>query len=388
MNKQESTLKVRTSISVNHNKAAVKPQKQVEIARKIFITMIMLSVLVMNLGMAVDSAKADQCTAAQGQAFIDAGQYKKAIQEFSCVIDNQPTEVEGYRGRIEAEVLLGQYSDAVLDYQQVNALVIPVHPDAKNTILAGYAARLAVDPHNMIALTGQSFAYWWNFDYPHAIQVLNHIVDLQPDSAYGNLFRGSSRLLAGTAKAKGVADMEKAIALDPNNPHVRFIAADAYTYGLPDPLRAFNEATLAFDGGLHTPRIHAILATSYEAFGDRLAAAEHIKAHIDLVTTEFVATTPITSGMTLKPYLVPGRTYEIPVSAIAGETISIETSSKDYWDSILVLLAPDGTPILGSDDTNGYFAAIDWTAEVTGIYTIQVTFFESVSFGELVVTRN
>ena len=86
--------------------------------------------------------------------------------------------------------------------------------------------------------------------------------------------------------------------------------------------------------------------------------------------------------------LVPGRTYEIPIAVNAGETISIATSSHDYWDTIVVLLAPDGTPVIGSDDDNAYFAAFDWVAAETGTYLLQVTFFESVNQGELVVTRN
>ncbi len=35
------------------------------------------------------------------------------------------TQVEGYRGRIEAELLLGRYSDAVGDYARVTAFVLP-----------------------------------------------------------------------------------------------------------------------------------------------------------------------------------------------------------------------------------------------------------------------
>jgi hypothetical protein len=86
--------------------------------------------------------------------------------------------------------------------------------------------------------------------------------------------------------------------------------------------------------------------------------------------------------------LVPGRTYEIPVAATAGETISIATSSRDFWDSIAVLLAPDGSPVVGSDDDNAYFAAFDWVAPATGTYRLQVTSFESINTGELVVTRD
>ena len=38
------------------------------------------------------------CTAEQGQQLIDAGQYKQAIREFTCLISLDPTAVEGYRG--------------------------------------------------------------------------------------------------------------------------------------------------------------------------------------------------------------------------------------------------------------------------------------------------
>ena len=72
------------------------------------------------------------CTAEQGQALIDQGGYKQAVKEFTCVIDAQPTEVDGYRGRIEAQLLLGLYSDALRDYGRVTAQVLPVHPDAEH----------------------------------------------------------------------------------------------------------------------------------------------------------------------------------------------------------------------------------------------------------------
>jgi tetratricopeptide (TPR) repeat protein len=353
-----------------------------------FATLSVLILTLVLLGGTFGSAKATQCTIQKGQQLIEAGQNKKAIHEFSCVIDAQPTEVEGYRGRIEAELLLGRYSDAVRDYARITVLVLPVHPDAENTMVDGYADRLAVSPQDIPALTGASFARWCLFDYNAAIQLLNQLLDVQPDSVYGNLFRGSSRLLQGVTKAKGVVDLERAITLAPQSADVRFIVADAYTYGLPDPQRAFSEASLALAWGLDTPRIHAILGASYNAFGDQTAAAEHIQTHIEQVTTELVMTSLLPVGTTFTLDLVPGRTYEIPVPVTAGQTISIDTSSPDFWDTILVLLAPNGTPVLGSDDTNAYFAAIEWTAEETGTYLLRVTSFESVSFGELVVERD
>jgi tetratricopeptide (TPR) repeat protein len=330
---------------------------------------------------------AANCTAKQGQLLIDEGRYQQAIKEFTCVIEAAPTEVEGYRGRIEAQLLLGQYSNSVRDYARVTAVVTPVHPDAQATILAKYASRLETAPNDIRALTGASFAHWWYFDYLGAIGLLDRLLDLEPGNPYGNLFRGSSRLLKNHAVADGVADLDYAIALAPESPDVRYIVADAYTYGLPDPNRAFAEATFALEGGLSTPRVHAILGSAYSAFGDLAAAAAHIDTHIQLVTTELLPTSPLPARASMVLDLVAGQTYEIPLVVSAGEMISIVTSSHDYWDTILVLLDPDGSPVLGSDDSWKYFAAFDWAAPSSGTYRMRVTFFESVITGTLLVSR-
>jgi tetratricopeptide (TPR) repeat protein len=329
----------------------------------------------------------EKCTAEQGQQYIDDGRYTLAIREFTCVIGNQPNEVEGYRGRIEAELLLGEFSNAVRDYARLTAFVLPVHPDAQNTILAGYSARLAIAPDNIQALTGASFALWWFFDYAQAIHLLNRLLGVAPDNLYGNLFRGSSRSLKGGTPSQAIADLERAIALAPASPDVRFIVADAYTYGQPDPYRAAAEAGMALSWGLDTPRIHAILASAYLSFGNLPAAAAHIRIHIDQVTTQLIKTPPLPSGASLSLALVPGRTYEIPLAVTAGQTLSLTTGSPDFYDTILVLLSPDGSPVAASDDYVKYFAGLDWVAGAAGTYRMRVTSFESVNTGQLVVTR-
>src|SRR5262245_28243845 len=105
-------------------------------------------------------AQAGQCSTEQGQQFINEGRYDRAIKEFTCIINADPTGVEGYRGRMEASVLLGRYSDGLADYTLMTIFVEPIHPDFKQTILAGYAARLAANPDDVTALTGASFARW------------------------------------------------------------------------------------------------------------------------------------------------------------------------------------------------------------------------------------
>lgn len=106
------------------------------------------------------------------------------------------------------------------------------------------------------------------------------------------------------------------------------------------------------------------------------------------MATELLPTAPLAAGGSLSLELVPGRSYEVPVPVPAGERLSIPTTSQAIWDSILVLLAPDGTPVVGSDDFQAYIAGLDWAAEETVTYRMRVTSFEAVNTGELVVKRD
>jgi hypothetical protein len=236
-------------------------------------------------------------------------------------------------------------------------------------------------------LDGESFARWYYFDYTVAIPILNHLLEVEPLSVYGNLFRGSSRLLHHSATAKGKIDLETALLLAPDSADVHYVVADAYTYGVADFNRAFVEITLADQLGLETPRTHAIFAAVYLAFGDVLTSASHLKSHIDMVTTELLPAAPLVAGGSMSLDLVPGRTYEIALPVTAGKTVSVATSSHDYWDTTLVLLAPDGSPVGGVDDFKGYFAGLEWVAPANGTYRIQVTFFESVNTGSMFIQR-
>lgn len=343
--------------------------------------------LVCGLGLMGAALAAAPCSEAQGQAYIDAGDFRRAVKEFSCVIDGAPTAVGGYRGRIEAELMLGEFSNAARDHARITAVVLPVNPGARQEVLDSYTARLVAAPDSVAALTGASFARWWFFQYPHALQLLGHLLEVAPDNLYGNLLRGSTRLLSHTKVSDGMADLERAILMAPASADVHFIVADAYTYGEPNPTRAFAEANLALNGGLDTPRVRAILATCYLAWGNLPLAAAQFSIHIDQVTTELVKTGPLPAGASMTLALTAGRTFEIPVAAGGGEALSISTSSKDFYDTILVLYAPDGTPVFASDDLNKYFAGVDWTAPAAGTYRLRVTSFESVNTGQLVVAR-
>jgi hypothetical protein len=84
-------------------------------------------------------ATAWQCSLEQGQIYIDEARYRDAIREFTCVIEGQPTDVEGYRRHIEAELLL--FAIPVLSATTPHNRLRAAGP-------SGYAARLAAVPND------------------------------------------------------------------------------------------------------------------------------------------------------------------------------------------------------------------------------------------------
>jgi hypothetical protein len=89
--------------------------------------------------------------------------------------------------------------------------------------------------------------------------------------------------------------------------------------------------------GARHPRIRAIIAAADNAFGDLATAAAHVQTRNDLVTTELLPAAALAPGGSLSLDVAPGRTYAIPTAVTAGETISVATTSRDFWDSIAVL---------------------------------------------------
>ena len=299
------------------------------------------------------------------------------------------TQLEDDVRGAEADLLRGRFANAFATYQQgIVAFVVPVMHDAAATIDASYADRLARDGNSLAALTGASFARWVFSDYSGAAELLDVLLTIEPDDVYGTLFRGSCRALQGSDVAAGLRDLDRAVELEPESPDVRFVVADAYTYGAGhDPKRAFSEATLALEGGLDTPRVHAILAAAQLSFGNHAAAGRHFARHLALVRTELRTTWPLERGGSLALDLVPGRVHDVPLPSMAGATIAVDTTSDDITDSIAVLFDPDGVPVTGGDDEVGSFAAVAWEAAMTGVYRLRVASFEAVETGSLRVSR-
>jgi hypothetical protein len=85
-----------------------------------------------------------------------------------------------------------------------------------------------------------------------------------------------------------------------------------------------------------------------------------------------------------------GLVYLIPIAGQAGEMLSAiaRPAENSQVDPLIVLLAPDGTPLIGTDDINqNDFAALieDFELSETGDYTLVVTHSGGGADGDIVV---
>jgi len=134
--------------------------------------------------------------------------------------------------------------------------------------------------------------------------------------------RGASRLLKGTSRVDGAAELNRAIAFASANSGIRFIVADAHTYGnVPDPQPAFAKASFGLAGALNTPRVHRF-SQRVSRCHNQLAAAAELRTHIGAEGDSAGSSRTLYCQRHGYTPLVVGRSYEISVPATAGEALS------------------------------------------------------------------
>jgi hypothetical protein len=190
---------------------------------------------------------------------------------------------------------------------------------------------------------------------PVAIYVLDDLLALNKD-VYANLFGGSSCLLKAIAYAEGIADLGRAIAIARQSSDVRFGVADACTSGSRLTRGGRSQKLHLRWGGLKTPRVHPILPAL-----------------------------SVVGALTLP--LVPRRSYEIPIPATAGQTLSILTSGRDVHDTILCCSGPTVHRCWGAMSTDSSLPDSNARPRRAAFSESGFTSFESVDILDLVVRR-
>jgi len=345
----------------------------------------------------------------RGMAYVDQRAYERAIADFDRLLELEPNSAEGYFRRGEAYAALGNDEAALADFD----LAIFYEPNLPDL----YARRGDINDTlgNLQEAMGDYLSYasllevqggeMEPFRRERLAELINYLTPTRPTSTPTPRATATPRPTrtprpAATATTASTATPRPTRTLRPTStPTVQFNpeeAQAAFDQGTEllnqgDCVAAIDLFTQALDFDPTLAFAWISRAYCYADQGDFAVGASDALQFIALLQVEVVEGDPLQPGQEVSLQLTQGRVYRIPVPLIEGQTLTIRADSPDgNLDPLLVLLAPDGTPLIHNDDgdlDSGDLNAriINFPVPESGTYTLIVTHAGSGSEGEVVV---
>jgi tetratricopeptide (TPR) repeat protein len=176
----------------------------------------------------------------RGLAFEELGQYEEAMKDFNKAIDLDPQEAYAYNNRGIVYRKLGQFEAAFEDYNKTIELD-PQYADTyynrgygyerlgqNEKAIRDYTKAIELDPQNAGNYYARGNCYRKLGQYETAIQNYNKSIALDSRYASAYLNRGGSYRLLGQYET-AIEDLNKAISLDSKNTYAYFNRGMAYS---------------------------------------------------------------------------------------------------------------------------------------------------------------
>lgn len=123
------------------------------------------------------------------------------------------------------------------------------------------------------------------------------------------------------------------------------------------------------------------------ALGNTAEAAADVIRYIELVESSRVDADPLTPGTPIRVDLGFGTVQAFPIEGQTGQRLTALAIGEpaDQTDPIIVLLDPDGTPLIADDDGTGTLGSLilDYVLPADGQYTLLVTSTPSQATGQI-----
>lgn len=318
--------------------------------------------------------------AERANLYYEQGEYYRAAQDYSAAIELDPDNPAYYNNRANAYQGYEAYADALADYNRAIELgfspmswpynnrgnVYFAQGDFERAI-EDYDQALAEDPEYATAYSNRGNAYFNLAEYEQAIADFTAAIDngyTPLEQVYDN--RASAYALMGEY-AKAVNDYTAAITRDPDVP---------------------------------SPYLGRGIAHSN--LGNRTAAASDYYRWITLSETSPLKDEMLIPGSPSELQMGEGWVYYLPFQADVGDNLTVtandrmsalfavlggtpgvttvpdggegfvQSSIPNEVDPLMVVLDPDGNPLVGDDDSGGNLNASiqDYRLPESGVYTL------------------
>ena len=237
----------------------------------------------------------------RGTAYINKGDYERAIADYSRALELAPEYVAAYYNRGLAYAGQGDYDRAVADYEQAlefapenakayyNRGTAYVRRGDYDRAIADYDKVLELDPENAGAYNNRGAAYVGRGDYDTAIWDYDKTLELAPRDAAAYYNRGAA--YAGQGKHdRAIADYARAFKNDKDGAVSRFSPFDAFfilsSDDMPSQRRAgmfqrFNELRRAIRGLQREAFAESMKRTERAAYAVHYTSAAVLRPLVD-----------------------------------------------------------------------------------------------------------
>lgn len=321
-----------------------------------------------------------------------AGDYDKAIVDYTLFLLLNPTFSQGYFSRGLNYDLAGERNLAIqdltraLDYTSpspeytasiyFNRANLYLNQNDFNAALADLNASVEAYPEGADSRLVRARLLSLQQRYDDALDDYDTLIELQPDSAINYVERGFIRAQLGEINA-ALDDYTHAIELNPQDP--QFYVERAMLYNV---IRNFDSALDDISSAIElNPRNSGfyLMRGSVNTVADNRveAASDYLQWMLLNRTREFTASSAVTNDQAFVVEMRPGYMYSIPLMAMAGQEVSVTTSSLSQTplDPLLVILDVNGEPLVADDDSAGNLdaAITDYALPEEGEYTLIIS---------------
>lgn len=339
---------------------------------------------------------------------LSVGDYLDAYNEVFMLYDSAPTElIEALAAESETDAESQTHVFLLLfSGQPVQALAeietLPESPftfvvrSAANNILGNAedtaaAFPLALDSapdeaqfHGLMAVTA-----FLSGDPEVILEHSGLAIELNPNLAAAYRLRGIGKLRTGDPEA-ALEDADYAIQLDPSIYFFHYLRANIH-FALGDPEAALSDVDAALALNPQSFLGHGIRANANLALNNEQQAAQDFASAIQMRTSEVVVVEPLVDAEPLQLTMTFGRTFHLPFEAQSGQklTINVTNVNPNEVDPDVLLISPDGVPLVFNDDANDETldaAIMEYMLPESGIYTVVVSHANGGSEGDITFT--
>jgi tetratricopeptide (TPR) repeat protein len=207
--------------------------------------------------------------------------------------------------------------------------------------IAAYTVAIQIDGENDQLYAERAKTYYMMGSYRQALHDYDEAIELRPSAAH-HTWRGSAYAMVGD-NIRAIPDFDTAVMLDT-------LYLNAYVFR----------------------------AMSYVAAGNASQAVANMQMWESLAQSRIADQSLPASGETGSLDFTGQRIYRIIFEAQSGQVVSVETLATEDspTDTFLVLLGPDGLPIVADDDSGiGLNAGLsNYRLSVSGGYTVYISY--------------